>query len=297
MYYFSIPDSILTRLMNNVVLNSRQKHPEWFYDDVVLETAYGVPFFCIWNGNRDGDGYIEPGLKLIRNVLAYYNSYGIRYRMTFTNFMLRREHLYDTVGNKFAQEADKLHSDVTVSLPMMAEYMRKTYPNLHICWSTTTEYQNPIEQINERSEKDIVVLPIEYNNNWEELKKFKHPENLEVILNENCIDNCPRRREHFAKSNKAYLFEEEDMSGVCYFPLREGDPYPRTRCVSRKDFEKYAELGITHFKIAGRQLLVANGRGLGEDYLEYLIRPEYHVECRKLYKEASASGNSGESHD
>ena len=266
---FSIPDAnsrtefsgdYNTRLINRALLACMEKHPDWFYDDFQIETAYGCPGSCIWNGNRSIGEIEEFDEGWADAVLGMYAHYGIKYRVTFTNFLLKPSHLKDEMGNAVALAISKFGGGyVMVSTNLMANYMKR-YPKLILNWSTTTDFgkdvPSQIKKINELSAKNLVVVPYEYNNKPELLQQFEHPENLEVFLNEHCKDNCPFRREHWRAVNEAILSRRITSIELAKISCRlpDGyiiDKYPK-HFILREQLPLYDTLGIRHFKISGR---------------------------------------------
>ena len=65
-----------------------RQHREYFYDWCRIASLYGAPADCIWGGGRVGSGDRDP-----REVLALTREYGISARLTFSNSLLRPEHL------------------------------------------------------------------------------------------------------------------------------------------------------------------------------------------------------------
>lgn len=271
MYYFSIPDSGATSIYNTLLLEAMRQHRDWFYDDFVIETVYGCPHFCIWNGNR---GSADPPFRpsFWRSRVENYVSYGIRYRLTFTNFLLQPVDLYDAYANKIAETLNSIGGYVMVSIPLMAKYMKK-YPALEVCWSTSTDFgkteEERVASINRLSGNTLVVLPYEYNNK-PDLQKFTHPENLEIIVNEKCVENCPWRRQHWCNVNEVNLFRKDVEYTKCMVKDKKllKDVYAHN--VNRKQLANYAALGINHFKVVGRTSPFQAEKA----YLEYFVLPE-----------------------
>ena len=286
MYLFSMPDGYAIRTLNKAVLYALKEHPDWFYDDFQIETAYGCPALCIWNGNRIE--LVSMNMENWQEIIQTYTEFNIRYRLTFTNFLLQPEHLYDTYANAVAAELDEVGGYVMVSTPLMANYMRR-YPNLKVCWSTTTDFgkgqQEIIDKINELSENALVVLPYEFNNK-PELDKFIHPENLEVLVNEFCIDNCPRRREHWTECNKRALYQKIESDLECFFNSQYGfvkEKGGHRHHIDREMLEDYTRRGINHFKISGR--LDIKQAALA--YFEYFVRREHYQSLTEFFVECN----------
>ena len=70
------------------------EHRDWFYGWCDIGSIYGAPADCIWGGGRVGFGEDAP-----REVLSLMQKYGISARLTFSNSLLREEHLSDRKCN------------------------------------------------------------------------------------------------------------------------------------------------------------------------------------------------------
>ena len=70
------------------------EHREYFYDWCDIGSIYGAPADCLWGGGRVGFGDHDPA-----EVLALLREYGISARLTFSNSLLREEHLSDRKCN------------------------------------------------------------------------------------------------------------------------------------------------------------------------------------------------------
>lgn len=281
MYYFSIPDSGATIEYNKLLLSVMQQHRDWLYDDFAIESAFGCPPSCIWNGNRSlFSGPYRP--SFFRKRLEVYQNAGIHYRLIFTNFLLQPEHLYDVYSNMIASMVNEVGGYVMVSIPLMANYMKK-YPNLRLCWSTTTDFGDTegkrIKKINELSATHLVVVPYEFNNK-PQLKRFTHPENLEIIVNEDCIDNCPFRRQHWINVNTVNLFKAPVEYTKCLADAKQPGHNPSYfHNVRRQQLDYYTAMGINHFKIVGR---ISSVQALNA-YLEFFVLPDRKDDFLKFY--------------
>ena len=69
-------------------------HREYFYDWCDIGSIYGAPFGCLWGGGR-----VSSGTFNARRALALTQKYGISARLTFSNSLLREEHLKDKTCN------------------------------------------------------------------------------------------------------------------------------------------------------------------------------------------------------
>ena len=289
MYSFSIPDSNLVRPINRCIIKTMKAHPEWFYSDFFIDSAYGCPPDCIWNGNREQKTpRFTPKDNWGELIAGFYKGFNISYRLTFTNFMLKPEHLDDEYGNYIAKEISKYKGMGIVSTPMMYEYILKHYPDLDISWSTTTNFgatdEERIKKINELSQDRVVVVPYHLNGD-EYLQQMKHPENIEVLVNEECIDNCPKRVEHERLSNLFNLGQLDAPPKCLMQNLKKTDKWTCHSIIGRERMKKLEKMGITRFKLSGRLIMdqVIGG------YMYYFVLPKHRDEVidsiNKFYQE------------
>ena len=110
-------------------------HREYFYDWCSIGSIYGAPADCIWGGGRTGFGGHDP-----KEVLALMQEYGISARLTFSNSLLREEHLSDRKCNAlcalFAQSGG-VENGVILHSELLLDYLRTHYPQLYLVSSTT----------------------------------------------------------------------------------------------------------------------------------------------------------------
>ena len=112
-----------------------REHREYFYDWCTIGSIYGAPAGCIWGGGR-----ISCGGAAAREVLALLREYGISGRLTFSNSLLRAEHLADPQCNALCEQFAKSGSvpnGVIVHSDLLADYLRQRWPELYLVSSTT----------------------------------------------------------------------------------------------------------------------------------------------------------------
>lgn len=277
--YFSLPGFYLHFNLIKEVLYLYETERFKFKDNVVIDSLYDS-FPCIWNGGRFLFG--ETNLANIRATFAAFHQ-KIGLRLTFTNSLLTSQHCLDTLGNVILEEAVKQSPQVgiTVNSPVLKNYIEEKYPNLfYFNWSATKVLED-IAEINALSENDCVIPSYQLiNNNFDKLQLLKYPQNIELICDEACIDNCPHRATHYCSFNKVQLFQEEQPEVCPYAPGKDfyGRKTGRKHNISPLDIEtKYLPLGFQHFKIAGREDIDVN---LIESFVYYLIKDEYKDEVR-----------------
>ena len=98
-------------------------HREYFYDWCEIGSIYGAPEDCLWGGGRVEAGEAEP-----EEVLALIQKYGISARLTFSNSLLRKEHLADQRCNMLCQLFEKstgVKNGVIVHSELLVDYLKK----------------------------------------------------------------------------------------------------------------------------------------------------------------------------
>ena len=88
--YFHLPGLFEAYALYRVFLPLFFEHREYFYDWCAIGSLYGAPADCIWGGGRVGSGE-----RSAQEVLALTRAYGLSARLTFSNSLLRPEHLSD----------------------------------------------------------------------------------------------------------------------------------------------------------------------------------------------------------
>ena len=92
--YYHLPGLFEFYELYKVFLPLFQEHREYFYDWCDIGSVYGAPADCIWGGGRAGFGDDDA-----KKVLDLMKGYGISARLTFSNSLLREEHLLDKKCN------------------------------------------------------------------------------------------------------------------------------------------------------------------------------------------------------
>ncbi len=268
-----------------------RSHRDWFYDWCDLASLYGAPADCIWGGGRVSSAQRDP-----REVLALTEEYGLSARLTFSNSLLRPEHLSDRRCNGLcalfeARGAGKngviLHSELLLS------YLRERYPGLYFVSSTTkvlTDF-SALERECARPEFSYVVPDFRLNRAFDRLSALPQSskDKLEFLCNECCDFGCRDRRRCYESVSRKNL-GEDCPDHVCRAP-RGSEGYRFSRAMENPGFigiadirERYLPLGFTNFKLEGRTL----GSALILEFLlYYLTKPEYRLRVREeIYLDA-----------
>lgn len=260
-----------------------REHREYFYDWCEIGSIYGAPADCLWGGGRVGFGENRP-----KEVLCLMKEYGISARLTFSNSLLRTEHLSDSNCNRLCTlfEAGGKNG-VIVHSDLLLEYLKKQYPGFCFVSSTTKVLTNFTDFRSELKRDDFrfVVPDFRLNKAFEKLNALPQSlkEKVEYLCNECCWFGCRDRKACYETVSRKNL-GEACPDHQCTAPGgQEGYRFSKAMqnpgFIGVEDIRKtYLSMGFTNFKI--------EGRGLGsamilEFLLYYLTKPEYQIHVRE----------------
>lgn len=264
-----------------------KNHRDWFYPWCGIGSIYGSPAQCLWGGGRVGFGDAAP-----HDVVSLMKEYGISARLTFSNSLLKEEHLADKkcnelckmfAGNNFAP---KFNGAIVYS-DLLIDYLQRNYPDLYLVSSTTkvlTDF-NEFEMELNRPEFDFVVPDFRLNKAFEKLSKLSQVQKnkVEFLCNECCDFGCTSRKACYENVSRMNLGENV-IEHQCKAPGGEGG-YRFSLAMKNPGFigtqdilTTYLPMGYSNFKI--------EGRGLGsavvlEFLLYYMTKPEHQLEVRE----------------
>ena len=144
-------------------------HRDWFYDWCEIGSVYGAPADCLWGGGRVGFGDEAP-----EQAAALMREYGISARLTFSNSLLRIEHLADKACNALCalfEKSGKVPNGVILHSDLLLDYLQKNYPGFYFVSSTTkvlTEFSQLKNELN-RPEFRFVVPDFRLNKALDQL--------------------------------------------------------------------------------------------------------------------------------
>ena len=283
--FYHLPGLFEFYELYRVFLPLFRQHREYFYDWCEIGSIYGAPGDCLWGGGRVGYGDCAP-----RDVLRLTREYGISARLTFSNSLLREEHLSDRKCNELCRlfaEAGGPANGVIVHSDLLLHYLEKRYPGLYFVSSTTkvlTEFQQLRQEL-EREEFRYVVSDFRLNRAFDRLEALPAPlkDKVEFLCNECCWFGCKDRKACYETVSRKSL-GEDGPEHRCAAPDAEGG-YRFSKAMTNPGFigvgdisNVYLPMGFSHFKIEGRSL----GSALILEFLlYYLTKPEYQLRVRE----------------
>ena len=286
--YYHLPGLFEFYELYRVFLPLFREHRAYFYDWCEIGSIYGAPADCIWGGGRAGFGD-----QSAKEVLALLREYGISARLTFSNSLLREEHLSDRKCNALCvlfEEGGDQGNGVIVHSDLLLAYLKQQYPGFYFVSSTTkvlTDFEDLRGEIN-REDFRYVVPDFRLNKafaQWDTLTGWQR-DKVEFLCNECCWFGCRDRKRCYEAVSRKNL-GESGAEHHCAAPDAE-DGYLFSKAMANSGFigtdaikNVYLPMGFSQFKI--------EGRGLGsalilEFLLYYMTKPEYQLHVReKIY--------------
>ena len=300
--YYHLPGLFEFYELYKAFLPLWREHREYFYDWCEIGSIYGAPNDCIWGGGRVGFGEAEP-----RKVAEFMQEYGISSRLTFSNSLIRKEHLDDKKCNKLCKlfesgavsKADKtrafqdkgemraVQNGIIIHSDLLLNYIKTKYPNYYFVSSTTKVITN-FEQFKaelDREEFRYVVPDFRLNKQFEKLNTLTdaQKQKVEFLCNECCWFGCYDRKKCYENVSQKSLGENcEDhncVSPTAQRGYRFSDAMKNPGFIGIEDIQNiYAPAGFQHFKIEGRSL----GSALILEFLlYYMTKPEHQLKVRE----------------
>ena len=265
-----------------------REHQEYFYDWCDIGSIYGAPSDCIWGGGRVGFGEAEP-----EKVAALVKEYGISPRLTFSNSLIREEHLDDAQCNALCKMFEG-GAGIIVHSDLLLNYIKAKYPGFYFVSSTTkviTDFEEFVAELN-RNEFSYVVPDFRLNKQFGKLNALTdaQKQKVEFLCNECCWFGCHDRKNCYENVSRKSLGEDcadhECVSPTAQRGYRFSDAMKNPGFIGIDDIQNvYAPAGFRHFKIEGRSLGSAI---ILEFLLYYMTKPEHQLKVREeIYLDSS----------
>lgn len=233
-----------------------------------LDSIHGAPNVP-WNAGRFSRAPFS--LNEFRSVLEFLYSRNIGYFATFTNHLVEPADLANPIGNTILQiisERPDLNG-VIVTSELLVKYISEKYPSLRL-----------IASITKVALEDGAGRPEYYAELGKRFCRYVvHPDDCckpqvlskldplkaEIIVNENCVRDCPSRNHHFdayARMQRTATPDDRDrirrevdqIVAACQSPIRLNRlGNERRSCnLTRAEMKVVYDMGFRHFKLQGR---------------------------------------------
>ena len=269
-----------------------REHREYFYDWCEIGSIYGAPMDCLWGGGRVGFGDAD-----LEAVAALMKEYGISARLTFSNSLLREEHLSDRKCNALCalfEKSGPVQNGIIVHSDLLLDYIKAKYSGFYFVSSTTkvlTDFRQLEAELG-RDDFDYVVPDFRLNKELAKLDALPDAQKgkVEFLCNECCWFDCRDRKRCYENVSKKSLGEDV-ADHVCVSPsasrgYRFSDAMKNPGFIGIEGIRHvYLPRGFRHFKIEGRSL---GSAVILEFLLYYMTRPEFQLKVREeIYLDSS----------
>lgn len=289
MIKFSIAGYYRHYKSNIALLTIYRTHRNWFYDNIEIDSVYGCLPGMLWSGCRiiPINADCNPYNNEIYRMRDEYYSLGITLRHTFQNCALTPEMFQDYRSLQWTAACEREGNAIILTDNNLKEFLQKRFPKYSYIWSTSLCLKD-INRINQLSEDDMVVLDYSLNTS-PKLQEILHPHNIEIMLSEDCQDNCPLRKQHYELESRIIINDESSRNEILECLMKKTQKNASTfyqklhqnqaTLTNEQIIKIYNDYGINHFKIAGRDYTELN---YIESLVYYLVKPEYRDHLRQL---------------
>lgn len=290
--YYHLPGLFEFYEFYKMLLPLFRNHREYFYDWCEIGSIYGAPADCLWGGGRVGFGDEQA-----TDVIRLMKEYDISARLTFSNSLIREEHLADKRCNRLCELFEKtgeVKNGVIIHSDLLLDYIKKNYPEFYFVSSTTkvlTDFDDLKAEL-DRDDFEYVVPDFRLNKKLEQLNELPQSkkDKVEFLCNECCSFGCTDRKECYENVSKKSL-GENCKDHICTSPqasrgYRFSDAMNNPGFISVDDIQNiYMPAGFSNFKIEGRSL----GSAIVLEFiLHYMVKSEYQLRVREeIYLDSS----------
>lgn len=267
----------------------------------LLKLVHGAPL-CLWNSGR-----VLPHLictaEQIRDAGKAYTRRNIAIDLTFSNHLLKEEHVGDETGNailKFFEHNNPTGKNaVILASEALYAHVKKNYPKLKTVSSiikVAVEHgRGKADYYRRLAERfDKVMIHPDDAWNFSMLETLEDKSRYEILVNEYCIRSCKIRHLHYRSLSQSAInyFGAKDAEFEKLFPnngcsdIRKllSDPARGTAALSQNEIQRLYEMGFRKFKVQGRGM--GNAGGSIFDLLRLTLREdapgENHMHRTKL---------------
>lgn len=254
----------------------------------LFSLVHGSPLFH-WNSGRVIPKLLRTSDEIMMAFKAY-DKRGIGIDLTFSNLYLTEEHLKSTFGNNMLKLAQKYNSGrnnaVIMSSDALYDHIRSNYPQIKTVSSiikiTNERGGGKLDYYKRLAERyDKVMVHPNDSDNFSFLEQLEEKEKFEILVNENCIRQCPIRHKHYDSLSRTSLnflgyeddFEERRLKNGCAsLNMLLSPTKVCTTQLEPSEIKTLYDMGFRKFKVQGRGLMSSGSQIF--DMLRLMLRPD-----------------------
>ena len=204
--------------------------------------VYDAAFTSLWNGGRIPFNRNTGFEDFIRSI-ELFNAHGIGVDATFSGIVEDHE-LMDYECNAVLDKlAGSVLNEVILSEQKLIDHIKQKHPGLAVT-SSITAVVPKIEDC------DFYAVSPDFNTHLEDLAGLGF-ERLQILVNENCYQNCAERGQHYRQLSLQMKRFDEACEDVCICKDQSGGRFMMR--LGMEQINDLHEAGISHFKLQGRQ--------------------------------------------
>ena len=248
------------------------------YDCILPITSVFGCYNVMWQGGRTSctSPVHNYGGWTPEVLIKDYNNRGIGCTFTFSNTLLKEEHLSDPSCNYLLDLLARQNFDsnaVAITCDILSDYIRDKYPNLRqkasiVKLTSEMPKKRTFEYYESLFEKyDRIYLHPDDNLNLrlcEKIAESGKVDKYELLVNEKCTINCSIRKEHYDETSSAVIDGWHGMFNFTNVDFIHNPGHPNSICerwtkselrscvLSKAEFKQIYDLGFRNFKLQGR---------------------------------------------
>lgn len=264
MAYFCVPADFKKETLERLsALNKK-------YKDVIVDEVYGNLPKTPYGSGRSSVSIIKVNLKSLKKYIKECNKYGIAFNYTFNANTLSNREFNNADKRKILLYIKKLYNAgvrrFTVSLPSIISLINNNFEDVEVVLSVvnniTSEYQ--LKEFLEAGKVIRAYVAEEMNRRPRKLKEILSSSKVPIatIVNPFCIFQCAYRQHHYNFMSFRDVNDKIDV--IEYYGARCGqikvnnpDEVIKIPWIRPSDIDKYIDMGVQWFKIAGREMIKA----------------------------------------
>lgn len=237
-----------------------------------FDIVYGAPQ-CAWQGGRPALMRQPLSDSELAARFEAYAQFGVRCALTLSRLDVEANAYDDVYGNRLLSVAESYRGQAIVADDGLASHIHTHYPGLETVASfdralvdvvigtsayddETAYYKNALEQFDE------AVVRCEYALDSGRISQMTREQraHLEVIVNQICVPDCQRGREHVEALERWGDGGAIEPCQECFHvgvAARIDERLSRNVLLSNKRIDELAAAGVRTFKIGGRNAPIA----------------------------------------
>ncbi len=301
MYNFSLPMPYKKENIDELI-----KFNKFFNKSQITSLYASLPSSCsMFTGFEQARNFLnnQTSFDYWKNLFSYSLEKGVDFI-----YLLNSPLPFDLNNSYFNEQLEKLNNllqefkkiginKLRVANPQLMTYLNKHYSNFDIYSSTSLDYKTISEYQNfimMHPEIKQIIPSHDVNKNFKLLSNLKkdYPNlDIEIMVNEGCMQGCPHRslHEHIKYNNSVIQNNDLSISGsycqaFCTHIIKKYPFYSLTlnNNIYPWEIEEYSKMGINKFKMVGRDAYIYRFEKYLKEFFEYFKTIDNYKESKNF---------------